>query len=94
MYEVLIDWRQRADQRRITLVHETVHIGWEEGILHDALASLNYNDVVSAMAELHVTHEARVEKEARRFFAQERDLVEAVYISLGLKRRNRFNTLS
>ena len=32
MYEVLIDWRQRADQRRITLVHETVHIGWEKKV--------------------------------------------------------------
>lgn len=79
-YEISINWLQTERERRITLVHEVVHVHWEEGV--DWSSSRKVDLMTYLRVAVYMNngdHERLVDREARRFQMRNRDLVERVY---------------
>lgn len=85
-YQISINWLQTERERRITLVHEAVHVHWEEGVDWDSFREVDLMTYLKVAGYMNNgDHEGLVDREARRFQTGNRDLVERVYMGFARK---------
>lgn len=91
-YLIVINSRQKQRGKILTLVYEITHIHWEEPVMGPGSGfstdNWDIDRLATSIVDYKDKHEKRVEKESRRFYLHNPELVTAVYRRLGTGQRN------